>query len=74
MNSTNKMLKSLLDADPEIIEQLDYTAKLTNYEMKVISDVTAVLTPFELATIQCQAQKFITSNLVIPRNVDSVQN
>lgn len=60
-NSTNKMLKSLLDADPAIIEQLDYSAKLTKYEMKVISEITAVLTPFELATMQCQAQKFFVS-------------
>ena len=65
-NSTNNMLKSLLDADPAIIEQLDYSAKLTKYEMKVISEKTAVLTPFEHATMQCQAQKFVTSSLVIP--------
>ena len=65
-NSTNKMLKSLLDAGPARIEQLNYSAKLTKYEMKVISEITAVLTPFELATIQSQTQKLVTSSLVIP--------
>ena len=35
-----------------------HSAKLTKYEMKVISEITAVLTLFGLATMQCQAQKF----------------
>ena len=48
-NSTNKMLKSLLNVDPRIIEELDYPSKLTKYEMKIISEITAILTPFELA-------------------------
>ena len=37
---TNKMLKSLLDADPAMLEQLAYSAKLTKYEMKVICEIT----------------------------------
>ena len=47
-NSTNNMLKSLLNVDPQIMENLDYPAKLTKYEMKVISEITAMLTPIEI--------------------------
>ena len=65
-NSTNKMLKSLLNVDPRIIEELDYPSKLIKYEMKIISEITAILTPFELATMKSQAQNSVTSSLIIP--------
>ena len=65
------MLKSLLNVDPRIIEELDYPSKLTKYEMKIISEITAILTPFELATMGSQAQNSVKSKLdnpVHPRN------
>ena len=60
------MLKLLLNVDPRIIEELDYPSKLTKYEMKIISEITAILTPFELATMKSQAQNSVTSSLMIP--------
>ena len=64
--STNKMLKSLLNVDPRITEELDYPSKLTKYEIKIISEITAILTPFELATVKSQVQNSATSSLIIP--------
>ena len=65
-NSTNKMLKSILHADTEKLDQLDCPTKLTKYELTLIREVTDILSPFESATTQCEGQNIVTSSLVIP--------
>ncbi len=45
---------------------LDGPQKLTKYEMKIIREITDILSPFEAATAQCEGQNIITASLVIP--------
>ena len=65
-NSDNKMLKSILKADPANMEMLDYSGKLTKYEMKILEEITEILNPFEIATDQCQGQDLFTASLILP--------
>ena len=68
-NSTVKMLKSLVKAEAILAEKLTYpsTVKpLTAYDLKAIKEVIDILTPFELATDQCQGEYIITASMVIP--------
>ncbi|XP_071791964.1 E3 SUMO-protein ligase ZBED1-like [Asterias amurensis] len=64
--STNKMLKSLVTADPARLEMVDYPHKLSDSEMQVIGEIIDILSPFEAATDQCRGQNVVTASLVIP--------
>lgn len=65
-SSVNKMLKSVLQADPIKMEKLNYPGKLTKSELKIIAEITEALSPFQLATDQCQGQNVVTASLVLP--------
>ena len=65
-NSTNNMLKSLLKFDTTKLDQLTFSGKLTNYDMKIIQEIIDILSPFETATKQCEGQNIVTASLVIP--------
>ena len=60
------MLKSTLKVDTAKLDQLDCTNKLSKYELKVIKEVTDILSPFEMMTEKCQAQNEVTAGLIIP--------
>ena len=64
--STYLMLKSILKVDTAKLDQLDCTNKLSKYELKVIKEVTDILSPFEMVTEKCQAQNEVTAGLIIP--------
>ena len=59
------MLKSILKVDTAKLDQLDCTNKLSKYELKVIKEVTDILSPFEMVTEKCQAQNEVTAGLII---------
>ena len=65
-NSSNKMLRSLLNIDPAKLDQLDCPVKLSKYELNLIKEITDILTPFEVATLECQGENVVTSSKVIP--------
>lgn len=65
-NSSNKMLRSLLNINPAKLDQLDCPVKLTKYELNLIKEITDILTPFEVATLECQGENVVTSSKVIP--------
>ena len=62
-NSSNKMLRSLLNIDPAKLDQLDCPVKLTKYELNLIKEVTDILTPFEVATLECQGENVTSSKI-----------
>ncbi|XP_063876928.1 uncharacterized protein LOC135109479 [Scylla paramamosain] len=64
-NSSNKMLHSLLNIDPEKLDQLNCPVKLTKYELNLIKEITGILIPFEVATLECQGKNVVTSSKVI---------
>ncbi|XP_076065166.1 zinc finger BED domain-containing protein 4-like [Oratosquilla oratoria] len=59
------MLRSLLNIDPTKLDQLDCPVKLSKHELNLIKEITDILTPFEVATLQCQGEN-VTSSKVIP--------
>ena len=65
-SSVNRMLKSVLRADPVKMEKLKFPGKLTKSELRIISEITEALTPFQEATDQCQGQNTVTAILVLP--------
>ena len=65
-NSTLVMLKSLLKADPLKLEKLNTQYKLSTFDMKICKEIINILTPFKIATTQCQSQNSVTASLVIP--------
>ena len=64
-NSQMKMIRSVLDAPDEKLEQLK-TAKLTTYEKNILRDLAEILQPFEEATDLVQSSNTVSSSLVIP--------
>ena len=65
-NRVNKMPKSILKADPANMESLDFSGKLSKYEIKFPEEVTEILNLFEIATDQYQGQNVVTASLVLP--------
>ena len=64
-NSQLKMLRSILQIPSEALDRVNFTGKLSQYELKVISELCEILQPFEEATDQVQGDKVVTSSLVI---------
>ena len=64
-NSQLTMLRSILKAPKEELDKLD-TATLTSYEKTILEELCTILEPFEYATNQLQADKYVTSSLIIP--------
>ncbi|XP_063850953.1 zinc finger BED domain-containing protein 4-like [Scylla paramamosain] len=65
-NTSNKMLRSLLNIDPAKLHQLNCPVKITKYELNLIKQVTDILTPSEVATLECQGENVVTSSKAIP--------
>lgn len=65
-NSSNRMLCSVLSIDPIRLDQPDYTGKWTKYELNIIKEVTDILTPFEVATLEHQGENVVMASKVIP--------
>uniref|UniRef100_A0A0P4VUB7 HAT C-terminal dimerisation domain-containing protein n=1 Tax=Scylla olivacea TaxID=85551 RepID=A0A0P4VUB7_SCYOL len=59
------MLRSLLNIDPPKLDQLNCPVKLTKYELNIIKEITDILTPYEVATLECQGENVVTSSRVI---------
>ena len=64
-NSHLKMFRSLRRIPQDRLDQLDFTGKLTAYEMKIISELCEILTPLETATDMVQGDCIVTASLVI---------
>ncbi|XP_063846824.1 zinc finger BED domain-containing protein 4-like [Scylla paramamosain] len=60
------MLRSLLNIDPAKLHQLNCPVKITKYELNLIKQVTHILTPSEVATLECQGENVVTSSKAIP--------
>ncbi|XP_048867865.1 E3 SUMO-protein ligase ZBED1-like isoform X7 [Brienomyrus brachyistius] len=65
-NSQLKMLKSVLNIPSDVLGQLECPVQLSPTEFKIIQELCVVLEPFEEVTDRCQADKVVTSSLVIP--------
>ncbi|XP_048867860.1 E3 SUMO-protein ligase ZBED1-like isoform X2 [Brienomyrus brachyistius] len=65
-NSQLKMLKSVLNIPSDVLAQLECPVQLSPTEFKIIQELCVVLEPFEEVTDRCQADKVVTSSLVIP--------
>ena len=63
-NSQLKMLRSILKIPQNVMDELNTPTKLTQYERKVIGEITDILQPFEEATDRVQGQNVVTSSLV----------
>ena len=60
------MLRSVLKVPIDVPAELHCPIQLTAYELKIIQELCEVLEPFEEVTDRCQAEKAVTSSLVIP--------
>ena len=65
-NSSNRMLKSILNVDSAILSQVKTPTTLSKQDLKTIKEITDILTPFEMVTAHCEGEKTVTSSLVIP--------
>ncbi|XP_048867862.1 E3 SUMO-protein ligase ZBED1-like isoform X4 [Brienomyrus brachyistius] len=65
-NSQLKMLKSVLNIPTGVLGQLECPVQLSPTEFKIMQELCVVLEPFEEVTDRCQAEKAVTSSLVIP--------
>ena len=65
-NSSNKMLKSVLKANPDKLSQVNSPVTLSKQDLKTIKEVTEILSPFEDITSQCEGQHSATASSVIP--------
>ncbi|KAI2659489.1 Zinc finger BED domain-containing protein 4 [Labeo rohita] len=65
-NSQLKMLRSVLNVPSDVLAEVHCPIQLTSYELKIIQELCEVLEPFEEATDRCQAEKIVTSSLIIP--------
>nr|XP_023696959.1 zinc finger BED domain-containing protein 1-like isoform X2 [Paramormyrops kingsleyae] len=65
-NSQLKILKSVLNIRSDVLGQLECPVQLSPTEFKIIQELCVVLEPFEEVTDRCQAEKVVTSSLVIP--------
>ena len=59
------MLRSILQIPSEALDRVNFSWKLSQYGLKVISELCEILQPFEEATDQVQGDKVVTSSLVI---------
>ncbi|XP_063855526.1 zinc finger BED domain-containing protein 4-like [Scylla paramamosain] len=57
---------NLLNIDPAKLHQLNCPVKITKYELNLIKRVTDILTPSEVATLECQGENVVTSSKAIP--------
>ena len=64
-NSQLKMLRSVARIPEDVLRKLDYTPKLTAYELKLIAELCEILLPFEEVTDRIQGQCIVTSSSVI---------
>ena len=60
------MLKSILKANAVIIEMLDFSGKLSKYEIDILEKFTAILNPFGLQQISTkdEGQVFVRVSLI----------
>nr|XP_023696970.1 zinc finger BED domain-containing protein 1-like [Paramormyrops kingsleyae] len=65
-NSQLKILKSVLNIPSDVLAQLECPVQLSPTEFKIVQELCVVLEPFEEVTDRCQAEKVVTSGLVIP--------
>ncbi|XP_048867870.1 zinc finger BED domain-containing protein 4-like isoform X12 [Brienomyrus brachyistius] len=65
-NSQLKVLKSVLNIPSYVLAQLECPVQLSPTEFKIIQELCVVLEPFGEVTDRCQAEKVVTSSLVIP--------
>ena len=64
-NTQLAMLRSVLKLKSSSSDKLDSEIRPTKYELKLMSEVTDMLTPFETATLQAEGQNKVTASLVI---------
>ena len=64
-NTQLAMLRSVLKLKSSSLDKLDSEIRPTKYELKLMSEVTDMLSPFETATLQAEGQNKVTASLVI---------